>query len=416
MLKYGPYSPSRLETAMCPYAFYRQYIDPKRQKNSENLPQARGSVVHEVFEKITEYHIRKEIAPRPMVKKWIQESIDKHPAAYQEFDKIISMCDAYSSKAPHSLVSDSQIELKMAVKLVKNPDGTYQAFDDVKSIPGKTISRFRFVECGYDDPDAMFRGRADIFSISDDTTTASIVDHKTQMNIDEADTFQLGCYAWVAWICHPFLSKINTQLHFAQFNKYSQWYEWTPEQLVEIEDEIVSRIEYIEAKKDFGSAQSNKNCNYCNMLDDCPIKKGIVYTDPATGKECLSRPHNGALTSVQDAVDTAARINMLEQFVSAEKKKLKEYVGTYGPVAIVGKIYRFKVEEKVDFEKASKSPSVREKYETICAEHNINPTWFMSFSSTSTNNVWLSEDQKFVEKLSTLFPRRTEKEFRGEKI
>jgi RecB family exonuclease len=84
-LKYGPYSPSRLEVGNCRYSFRRQYIDENRSNiKTESLPQARGSVVHEMFE-----HITRELvltAPntnasnvdRAMVAQRLVEAVNRH--------------------------------------------------------------------------------------------------------------------------------------------------------------------------------------------------------------------------------------------------------------------------------------------------------------------------------------------------
>src|SRR5690606_14186785 len=94
-LKYGPYSPSRLDTGVCGYAFYKQYVDPERKSRprTENLPQARGSAVHEVFEKITETLVENpsHVFDPFKVKDWVVESVQRHPAAYQEVSEILEM-------------------------------------------------------------------------------------------------------------------------------------------------------------------------------------------------------------------------------------------------------------------------------------------------------------------------------------
>src|SRR5688572_25405175 len=108
------------------------------------------------------------------------------------------MVNKYLKRPPAKLVKDATTEMRLAVKY---EDGA-------------------FVECDYDDPEAFARGRADIMFISDDMSTAVVYDHKTQYNKEEADTFQMGFYAWVIAKQNPFLKEIHTVMHFVRFGDY----------------------------------------------------------------------------------------------------------------------------------------------------------------------------------------------------
>lgn len=392
ILKFGPYSPSRLDTAMCPYAFFRQYVDPDRkQKPQESLPQARGGVVHEVFENITKvfrdgvYEV-----PNVVLHQWISESVNRHPVAYQEVETILSMVKHYLRKPPPVLTSDAEIELRMAVKYT--PEG--------------------FKECGYDDPGAFARGRADIMMISDDTTEAIVYDHKTQPNIEEADTFQMGFYAWVIWKTYPFLDRIKTVLHFSRYGYYSQPYIWTKDDLLAIEEQILLRVSIIEAKEEW-TAAPNKLCQYCSYAKECPALMELFEFD-ATGnlspKRYLNLTHGGT----PQAIKFAGYINILDDLMKGLKEDLKEYVTAYGPIAIPGKVYDYRTSESVDWDRVNKT--LKNKAYDVFAKYGIDPKMFMGFSQTFSKTVWMLENKPLLEELSQLFPKKMSAEFRGTKL
>lgn len=392
-LKYGPYSPSRLDTATCGYAFKRQYIDKDPAgKRVEGLPQARGSAVHEVFEKITEKMCRSVNSSFSAgeIRDWVTEAVGRHPAAYQEAPAIVEMARMYINRPPKLLEPDAEIELRMAVKF----DGT------------------DFTECGYDDPDALARGRADIFMISADTTSALVYDHKTQPNIEEADTFQLGFYAWVISKTHPYLNEISTVLHFARYAYYSEPYVWTRDDLAKIEDEILTRVSIIENRTTW-EATPNKNCQYCPFIAECPALKDAIEIMP-DGNYRVSAQGVQIFGDTQRAVKVAGLVNILEELLKSAKSNLKDHVESYGPIAIPGKVFSFKASEpKVDWDRVNKN--LRIPVYGIFEKYGVDPKSQMGFSQTFSKNVWLLEIDALVKELSELLPKTVETRFGGHK-
>jgi hypothetical protein len=405
-IKYGPYSPSRLDTALCGYAFKRQYIDPgSKGKRTEGLPQARGSAVHEVFEEITRQLCRGKQSFAPdFVRRLVVEAVTRHPPAYEESAAIMEMARMYINKPPAGLEPDAEVELRMAVKF--GPDD--------------------FVECDYDDPEALARGRADIFMISADTTTAFVYDHKTQPNVEEADTFQLGFYAWVISKVHPYLNEIRTILHFARYAKYSQPFIWrkngevydgeNPDEigdLREIEDQVLTKIAIIENRTQW-EATPNKNCQYCPYIAECPVLSEIFEPLP-DGNYRVNSKGVQILGDTQRAVKVAGLLNVMEEVVNAAKKNLKEHVEAYGPIAIPGKIWSFKAsEEKVDWDRVN-GKKMREQAYEIFAKHKVDPKAWMGFSQTFSRDIWRSENVALLKELAELFPKTIDTSFRGSK-
>lgn len=414
-LKYGPYSPSRLETATCPYSFYRQYIDTERRvRRVEGLPQARGSAVHEVFEEMTAR--MKESLPfnRPFVISdegifaMVREAVIRHPAAYPEVKQIMDMAKRYAISPPPVLTEDSEIELRLAVKF--GPKG--------------------FEECGYDDPEAALRGRADIMVMSDDIDKVYLYDHKTQPNMEAADTFQLGIYALVISKVYPALHEIHTILHFARYGTYSRDCVWVKNHeirqrlvdtgtydpnyvlsLTDIEEEVLARMSIIEGTQDWHSAIPHKNCQYCPVVTECPAVKEVVEF---TGEGIpLVRDFHIRRDSSQ-AVKVAGYLNIFEDIVKSLKEDLKEHVEFSGaPIAIPGKIYCFRTSEAVDWDCVNRR--LKNKAYDIFDKYGIDPRQFMSFNQTASKGIWMIGNEELVKELSQLFPIKKTTEFRGVK-
>lgn len=393
-LKYGPYSPSRLETGNCGLAFWSQYINPERVREKHGgLAQERGSAVHEVLEQVT-----KRLCEEPnatfsgeQVRQWVTEAVTKYPVAYQEVGSIIEMVKNYIRKPPKLLTRDAQTELRLAVKR----------------------SGDRFVECEYDDPEAWMRGRADIFMISDDTTIGLVYDHKTQPNIEAPDKFQMGVYAWVISKIYPFLSEIRTVLHFVRYGHYSEEFVWTKEMLAEIEDELLTRISIIEARQEWDPIP-HAGCQYCDLKTSCPKLTGIIEPLPG-GNYRVKKGSLDILGSTAKAVEVAGFINIAEEAIKVAKSNLRKHVENSTPIAIPGKVWAFHPSEDIDWQKVNKF-----KKDKVCAifeKHKVCPWNYMLFNKTSMGAVWLLEDKpELVKELADNLPRKVYTEFSGKRV
>lgn len=428
-IQHGPYSPSRLETAVCGYAFYEQYVKPDRVKSASNLPQARGSAVHEVFEKITQKLIQNPQATfsNAELQNWVAEAINRNPASYEETGAILEMARLYARRPPSTLTSDAGIELRLAIrpkldaatgKQIFYPDPKVTELLDLdyqgraspyRDAQGNLIPVMRpaFEECSYDDPKAIARGRADIMMISDDTTRALVYDHKTQPNIEDADTFQLGFYAWVISVLYPFLDNIHTVLHFARYGYYSDPFSWDRKQLFWIEDEVLTRIASIEARQTW-DAIPNKQCQYCPLLVKCPAMEEFIQRDEH-GHVRVRSDNLKILGSTSKAVQIAGLINVLEETTNVAKKELRGHVKISGPIAIPGKVYEYRAEEGVDWDKVNKG--LRENAYKVFEKYGVDPKNFMSFNQTASKGVWLTGNEALVKELAELFPRKASSKF-----
>jgi len=391
-LKYGPYSPSRLETATCGYSFFRQYIDEKRPERVEGLAQARGSALHEVFEKITPIIAREPFTQfsQAEISGWVAEAIKRHPAAYEETGLILDMVRKYLENPP-LLEPDAEVEKLLGIKLT--PNG--------------------FEPCDYDDPEAYARGRADIMMVDATGDVATIIDHKTQPNIEDADTFQMGFYAWVLKKTYPFLREIKTVLHFARYGKYSYEHVWTEEALALVESEILTRIAVVEGRTSW-EATPNRLCQYCQFKAECPALSDVLERTP----DGLLRAKSESLKTLGDtnqAAKLAGILGVLETIVSDIKDELKAHVkASNAPVASADKVFDFWPTEGVDWDKVNKN--LRDVTYDTFEKHGVDPRSFMSFNQTASRPVWMIGNKELVDDLSGIFPQKVSTEFRGKLV
>jgi hypothetical protein len=410
-MKYGPYSPSRLDTALCGYSFHKQYISKDKPKRVEGVAQARGSAVHEVFEQITARLIRHVGKEHPSfnpeeVRQWVVEALNRHPAAYPETADILDMAKRYIDRPPSVLTADAEIELRLAIKRV-----------------GKG-----WEECHYDDPQAFARGRADIMLIADDARSALVYDHKTQPNVEEADTKQMAFYAWVISKINPGLENIQTVLHFARYGVYSDPHVWdrsrvekkwvnghevdvVVDDLAQVEDIILTEVDAIESRTSW-EPTPNKNCQYCPFIAECPVMQQYIHHDNAGWH--INKEGFKILGQVDKAVEVAGAITVMEEALKLARKELREHVkGSEFGVSIPGRVFEFRVEETIDWDKVNKF--FKERAYAVFEKYGVDPRIFMGFTQTHSKEVWLLGNKPLLDELSALFPRKKSSEFGGHK-
>jgi len=415
-LKYGPYSPSRLETGNCGFSFYHQYVERDESlRRTSNVPQARGSIVHDVFEAMTnafkenrqykfnvgdlDKMLEQGLERNPEGKQAIEDldlrletlrSLGQYPAGYSALEEIREMIRGYAENPPEKLNADSGVEERLAVKLV---DG-------------------QFEECSYDDPDALMRGRADIRTISDDTTVMTVYDHKTQMNIEPADTFQFGCYAWVLSKIYPFIQKFETIHHFPRYKHYTAPFIWTKDHLAEVEAGILDRIAFIENRTTW-EPTPHYGCQYCPIAYKCPAISDVKYDDFGKIVE-WDKQSMKIMGQVERAVAVAGKIEVFSQLINEGNKELREFVKDAGPIALPGKVFDYFDKEDVDWTLVNKS--MKQEVMEVFRKHGVDPAKYMGFSATFSKKIWFESNEALVKELAALMPRKKSTEFRGKKM
>ena len=317
-VKYGPYSSSRLDVADCPHRFKVQYID-KTVKDEGSVASKRGNVVHETFEAI--------------IKGWLT----KTPLGWDEVEQILIQ------KMSQYQLTDLQAQQDCIFSSRKFMSNPFHGMEHVVGTEEQLAVKWdgsKFVPCEFNDPKASYRGKVDVLIINDDNI-CTVIDHKTQLSVNDADTFQLGGYAWMVKICYPYIRQIFTKIHFCapDFGFYSKPYEWTTEALGDLETHLKIRIGVIEGQTEF-PARAGLHCQYCPIQGSCPELK-----EAQSKFTMLTKATSGPLITAEQAQKNAEVITVLEHNADKLKGGLKSFCKEIGPVAIAGMEYgHFKYE------------------------------------------------------------------------
>lgn len=344
-MKYGPYSPSRLDVANCPYRFKREYIKKDVQdKGSE--ASSRGRAVHKILEWITLAWVHKrQIDPR-----WVNLVIDKNPLRDPENLQFVrdAAANYMNSAFPYPFETVVGVEEKVAV-----------------DIEGKS--------CEYDSPNAVLRGIIDILTINGED--AIIVDHKTQRNVESANTFQQGCYARMVKAAYPYLKTVTSVLHFVapELNFYSEPYTWSDQ---ELEDNRLDCERFIAMAENIDpetmEACPGWSCRYCPVILECP--EAARFTED--GK--IAKP--GVIKDMDDAMMYAASLAFLEQYYDLVAKPLRDYCKRVGPVCLPSLVCEYRMSDSYN---AKNKPGI----EGVLRKYKIDPNKYTVFNPDSIRDI-----------------------------
>lgn len=383
-VKYGPYSPSRLEVANCPFRFKAEYKD-KIIKDERSLAARRGNVVHETFEEITKaWLINKGL-------NWDQvvETLTKLMALHQLTEEdaqndCIGAARCYMFNPPKNLDTILGTEEQIAVK----HDGE------------------KWVTCNWDDPDAYARGKIDLLLIDDDNE-ATIIDHKTQLYVQSADTFQMGFYAWLVKIAYPYVTGVNTILHFCHpdLDFYSKPSLWDKDDIENMETRIKVSIGIVESVTEH-PAIPNHYCVYCPLKMECPKLEEISERKPA-----LKGAKKGPLLSAKAAQKHAEVITVLEENNKDMKKSLRTFVEQVGPVQLPGLEYGMVPSDGYEVPLEN-----RRKLIELLGDYGQDPYSMMSFPAARLKKLWKVLDQKQLESVRDLLRPTKKTSFKVRKV
>jgi len=389
-LQYGPYSPSRLDTAICGYAFNKQYIKKERKKRhiSDGLPAARGSVVHEVFEQMNAQMLKGDYAFNPNnVRKWVSDSINRYPAAYEDTETIMDCVSKYANNPPQNLPEDAEIELSLALDM-------------------------NMKECDYNSKEALIRGRADLLWFDDDFKV-HILDYKTQPNIEEADTFQMGIYA-LTMARHYNLKEAYTSIYFARYGKYSKEHLWTEEALNNLEQTLLARIETVENRTEWIPTAHN-GCQYCPFRTECPIFEGTFEVTDVNDKDAIVRAIDPDAFNVHNDIYRAQKLAsilvQLEELAKLGKKNLQQFIKTYEqPVVSGNKAFMYKPKEDFDWTYINKN--TKDQVVATLNKYGVDATRYATFNKRSFTPVFLMEEKESMFKeLQPYLPKKVSTTF-----
>lgn len=384
--KYGPYSPSRLNVATCPYRFKAEYID-KSIVDEGSLQARRGNVIHETFEALVKSWLRNQGLTWDQVVEVLKDRMVKYAVTNNEDQNTcIGAARCFMLNPPHHLETCCGTEEQISVK-----------WDEGSK---------KYVTCPWEDPESYARGKIDLLMI-DDSDVATIIDHKTQLHVEEANTFQVGFYAWLVKIAYPYLKQVKTILHFCHPDLafYSKPYSWTPEDLEIIETRIKINIGIAENLNVY-PAVASQHCQYCPIKMECP-----KLLDLRKRRGVVKKAVRGPLISAKEAQNHAEILTVLGENKDEIQLNLKAFVQEVGPVQITGLEYSMvpSDEHEVPLEN-------RKKLIELLGSYGLNPYAYLSFSATSLKSVWKVLDQQKIEEIKKLIVSGKKTTFRGRKV
>jgi hypothetical protein len=173
------------------------------------------------------------------------------------------------------------------------------------------------------------------------------MDHKTtpSSNKNEDHVFQMGCYAWLVSLYYPGY-QIKTVIHYAHpsLNFYGAPDYWSSEELTNVEAYILNQIYSVENYQEF-PALPGDSCDYCHMVQECPINLALV-------EQRARGPIDLNVKSHEDLQRVAKQLRTVGMLYDELNKTLKKAVDTYaaGRVDIDGWWYGNKVsDESIDW-------------------------------------------------------------------
>jgi hypothetical protein len=397
-IKYGPYSPSRLETSECPHRFYREYI-AKDLDDDGSKAANRGSVVHEMLEEVTNGWLKDKPLKISDVDKILPQKLSKYlVTSSEEIGTIARTVHHYMANPPEGLEYVVGTEEQMALKISKKSEG------------GSLI----FEECSWEDSECFARGKIDILQIND--KVATIVDHKTQMYIPRnLGTFQMGFYAWMVKKIYPYVEEVNTVLHFCHpdLNTYRGPFSWKvgtggDDDLNWVESLLITRISAIEEIGESGENREviGSHCAYCPVKQECPRIAKIK------NKRKSSRSKMGPINSAKLAKEYAESLHVLEENTKSMKPHLKDFTSEFGPVVLPGVEYGYKVSDGWDVPAENKKSLYN-----LLSEYGVDVWAYLDFDVRKlSKNVWRKLDKQKLEKVKKLLAPTKKTRFGGRKV
>lgn len=436
MMKFGPYSPSRLIAAKCPQRFYGQYVRQDKVV-SHTLAASRGSAIHDVFSKITARMITKQAIMPSEMDLWVSEAIGKYPAAYQQADMIHAAAAAYIAKPSPYMNEHTKCEQDYAVSLCLEDT----LLDD--AVPNHAYIETSYVdEEGAPNKAAYFGGRVDQINFDHDANVITIVDHKSTPSAskNEDHNFQVGAYAWLVSNFYPGWT-IRTVIHYAHPDLafYGAPTYWDVDDLKDMENYIKTKIASIEHFEDFPAIPGG-GCDYCHMVQACPDNLRLME-QRARGSVDLN------VHAFSDLERIAKQLRTVSALYDELNKSLKngiEKLAPQGGVAIDGMWYGFKVtEESVDWqltdikikelaEAAWRKIESREvtdpaearrletmakltDLQTLLKHYNVDPESFKNWHKDKLKQLWKLDRPELLESLKQYIVKDRNTRFGGYK-
>lgn len=262
-----------------------------------------------------------------------------------------------------------------------------------------------FVETDWDAPNCYGRGKIDILQINGDVAT--IIDHKTQLNIETADTFQMGFYAWLVTKYYPFLKEVNTILHFCHpdLNRYSLPYTWSRAEIDDIEEQIRIRVDGIEKLQDFYEAAGH-HCTFCPIKLECGLLNELHKIKTKFGSVKA-----GPMIDAQSAHRAAEVLIPAEHSQKVIKSNLNAFTKEFGSIIINGMEYGHFPSESWTVQ-----PGKEQELFDLLKECGVDPFQVFTCDSRALKGCWRGFKKPLIDRIKEKLYLRTKTSFRSRKV
>ena len=313
------------------------------------------------------------------------DRIVKFKVVQDEIPVCVAAAKAYISNPPENLDKVIGTEEHLAIKW--NED------------------KKEFEECDWADPECYARGKIDILMMDGDVAT--VIDHKTQLYMESADTFQMGFYAWLVTKFYPYIKEVNTILHYCHpnLNAYSRPYTWTKADIEEHESVIKIRIFAAENMEDF-SPSANAHCQYCPLVLECPLIDELNKSRIKYGK--LSKSH---IVTAREAQELAEILTVVDEGRKVLNQRLQQFTGQIGPVIIPGRQYGYNVTEGWEVDRKKIEPIF-----TLFKESGLDPFEILDIDTNRLKKIWKTVTPQFIEKVKAHLTRTKKTRFGPRKV
>lgn len=335
------YSPSRIGAfAGCKLKYKYQYID-KLKSDIEAIETFRGGIVHKVLEDFYRFVKNGSVKPLEWVTDKYKELWDKN---YTDSIKI----------ARKDVVAEDYYN--KGYKGVVDYYNKYKPFSATKIVDTERSVKFS-IKKGSEE--YKFRGILDRLDWNDNDNIFEIHDYKVTnslMTQEEADNnWQLGIYHIALKEKWPDAVNVKLVWHSILFNKEIVSFR-TKEQLEELKDDLVKKVDEIEGCKEY-LPEKSVLCDWCDFQNICPLWKHVKEVSVLPVNEYMKE--TGVKLVAKYAKLEEKRNELKEEIyeIEEDQEKIKEAVIEYAEKNKVAVIDGPGAQLKVDIKEEIKVPS-----------------------------------------------------------
>ncbi len=348
LYRHAPYSYSKITLfTKCPYAWKKRYIDLLVEEKHPSLKF--GAIVHEIIaDYLKQLSQRKENVNHALLEKIINEHLEEDEVFFEQIQKLLPALQ--SIVLPPGI--SPQIELPVALNE-------------------------QFETCDFYSDDAFLRGKIDYFYIIDDT--AVIIDWKTDQHLPQSDESEMQTRFYALLLeptLPPEVEKFVVELNYLRFSKVKKTV-LTREALNEVKEWILQKVEQVEKEEKFDPTPGDW-CEVCGYVSQCPYARVCLTLSETKLSQIPEK-----VSSIDEAVELAGVLKMIDLIREKLKNLLKEWVAEHGPIQLSGEVLGFHQTETVKWE----TPEQKAALAALLVRNGVNKEEIWDLFSTSKTAV-----------------------------